>query len=115
MKLTEIRALNIGATLHTLDGRRVTYAGTAYGPSATHSRCTYAIVQNADGSRTRELPGNLTCPTAQTAAQKCTCVHTCAEDPQTACSLSGQWHVHPDNGLGIFGPCPEHPDAPGDL
>lgn len=48
-------------------------------------------------------------------ASECTCVFTCAEDPKTACSLSGEWHVHPDNGLGIFGPCPEHPDAPGDL
>jgi hypothetical protein len=38
----------------------------------------------------------------------CTCIHTCAEDPATACSLSGRWHVHPDE------PCPAHPDAPGD-
>ena len=38
----------------------------------------------------------------------CTCVHTCAEDPPTACSLSGEWHVHPGD------PCPVHPDAPGD-
>lgn len=51
----------------------------------------------------------------QLGALECTCVHTCAEDPVTACSLSGTWHVHPDDGLGIFGPCPEHPDAPGDL
>jgi hypothetical protein len=45
---------------------------------------------------------------------ECVCVHTCAEDPPTACSLSGQWHVHPDDGSGTFGPCPVHPDAPGD-
>ena len=45
----------------------------------------------------------------------CTCVFSCAEDPNTGCSLSGSWHVHPDNGTGVFGPCPEHPDAPGDL
>jgi hypothetical protein len=38
----------------------------------------------------------------------CTCIHTCAEDPPTACSLSGEWHVHPGD------PCPVHPDAPGD-
>ncbi|REF00376.1 hypothetical protein DFJ69_5908 [Thermomonospora umbrina] len=47
--------------------------------------------------------------------EECTCVFSCAEDRETACSLSGTWHVHPDNGLGIFGPCPAHPDAPGDL
>ncbi|WP_331762508.1 hypothetical protein OG612_45605 (plasmid) [Streptomyces sp. NBC_01527] len=47
---------------------------------------------------------------------ECTCVITCAEDPASACALSGQRHVHPDpSGLGTFGPCPEHPDAPGDL
>lgn len=44
----------------------------------------------------------------------CTCVTDCAEDPATACSLSGEPHVHPDNGEGTFGPCPFHPDAPGD-
>lgn len=38
----------------------------------------------------------------------CECVHTCAEDPATACSLSGEFHVHPDQ------LCPVHPDAPGD-
>lgn len=38
----------------------------------------------------------------------CTCYHTCAEDPNEACSLSGEWHVHPGE------PCPVHPDAPGD-
>lgn len=45
----------------------------------------------------------------------CRCVFSCADDPPTMCSLSGQWHVHPDAGNDIFGPCPEHPDAPGDL
>lgn len=45
----------------------------------------------------------------------CTCVHTCAEDPATACSLSGDWHVHPNCYPGdVMGPCPLHPDAPGD-
>jgi hypothetical protein len=39
---------------------------------------------------------------------ECTCVHDCADDPATACSLSGEWHVHPEE------PCPVHPDAPGD-
>lgn len=39
----------------------------------------------------------------------CECVYSCADDPATACSLSGEWHVHPD-----LGPCPAHPDAPGD-
>lgn len=45
----------------------------------------------------------------------CVCVVSCDEDPDTACSLSGTLHVHPDNGSGCFGPCPVHPDAPGDL
>lgn len=39
----------------------------------------------------------------------CTCYHTCADNPATACSLSGGFHVHAGE------PCPEHPDAPGDL
>lgn len=47
----------------------------------------------------------------------CTCVYSCADDPATACSLSGEWHVHPDSRSfpGTFGPCPVHPDAPGDI
>lgn len=47
---------------------------------------------------------------------ECTCVINCAEDPRTACSLSGRRHVHPEiPGMpGVYGPCPEHPDAPGD-
>lgn len=45
----------------------------------------------------------------------CRCVTSCEEDPDTACSLSGQPHVHPDDGSDTFGPCPAHPDAPGDL
>lgn len=49
---------------------------------------------------------------AQVAA--CVCVENCAEHPPTACSLSGTLHVHPDDGSGTFGPCPIHPDAPGD-
>lgn len=45
----------------------------------------------------------------------CRCVEDCASDPATACSLSGEPHVHPDDGLDTFGRCPQHPDAPGDL
>jgi hypothetical protein len=46
----------------------------------------------------------------------CTCVENCGEHPPTACSLDGFIpHVHPDDGSGTFGPCPVHPDAPGDL
>ncbi|AKN68693.1 hypothetical protein QR97_01735 [Streptomyces sp. PBH53] len=45
----------------------------------------------------------------------CTCVTNCAEDPKSACSLSGLRHVHPRTRTGQYGPCPEHPDAPGDL
>lgn len=41
-------------------------------------------------------------------AVKCACVHTCGEDPATACSLSGDFHVHAGK------PCSVHPYAPGD-
>lgn len=49
----------------------------------------------------------------------CTCVFSCGEDPATRCSWHNvEWHVHP-RGAGrygdLFGPCPVHPDAPGDL
>lgn len=47
--------------------------------------------------------------------QDCTCVEFCNEDPKTACSLSGRRHVHPASQGAGFGPCPVHPDAPGDL
>ncbi|MER7982440.1 hypothetical protein [Streptomyces sp. NPDC095817] len=46
--------------------------------------------------------------------QDCTCVEFCNEDPKTACSLSGRRHVHPASQGAGFGPCPVHPDAPGD-
>lgn len=45
----------------------------------------------------------------------CRCVVSCADDPATRCGLSGQPHVHPDDGTDTFGRCPVHPDAPGDL
>ncbi len=45
----------------------------------------------------------------------CLCVVSCADDPATMCSLSGEPHVHPNLYPGdVFGPCPVHPDAPGD-
>ncbi|MET8696849.1 hypothetical protein ABZV65_30415 [Streptomyces bauhiniae] len=46
----------------------------------------------------------------------CRCIVSCAEDPATACSLSGEQHVHPaiPGRPGVYGPCPLHPDAPGD-
>ncbi|WP_331732931.1 hypothetical protein OG613_48945 (plasmid) [Streptomyces sp. NBC_00015] len=50
--------------------------------------------------------------------RECTCVTHCAEDPATACSLSSkERHVHPalPGHPGVYGPCPRHPDAPGDL
>lgn len=64
-----------------------------------------------------EVPGHADLPDDRNGVDpsECTCVVSCAEDPATACSLSGRPHVHPDDGRGIFGPCPEHPDAPGDL
>lgn len=45
---------------------------------------------------------------------ECTCVLSCADDPTTRCSLSGEWHVHPDAQGPGFGLCPVHPGAPGD-
>lgn len=64
------------------------------------------------------LAGSATAPDAQPAEapEECACVLTCAEDPKTSCSLSGQRHVHPaiPDRPGVYGPCPEHPDAPGD-
>lgn len=45
----------------------------------------------------------------------CRCVLSCADHPVTACSLSGTWHVHPADEQGLFGPCPVHRGAPGDL
>lgn len=46
----------------------------------------------------------------------CLCVVSCNEHPATACSLSGQQHIHPElpGRPGVYGPCPVHPDAPGD-
>jgi hypothetical protein len=48
-------------------------------------------------------------------AEECRCVMSCADDPPTMCSLSGEPHVHPDDGSDTFGRCPVHPDAAGDL
>ena len=46
----------------------------------------------------------------------CTCIEYCDQDPKTACSLSGRPHVHPEiPGMpGVYGPCPIHPERPGD-
>ncbi|MEU6462186.1 hypothetical protein [Streptomyces sp. NPDC046976] len=45
----------------------------------------------------------------------CLCVVNCADDPATACGLSGQQHVHPEipGRPGVYGPCPVHPEIPG--
>jgi hypothetical protein len=53
------------------------------------------------------------CRATATVGAECRCVYSCADDPPTACHLSGDWHTHPDEDGG-FGPCPAHPDAPGD-
>ncbi|MFJ8676769.1 hypothetical protein [Streptomyces sp. NPDC093589] len=45
----------------------------------------------------------------------CTCVELCNEDPKSACGLSGRRHVHPASQGSGFGPCPVHPEAPGDV
>jgi hypothetical protein len=45
---------------------------------------------------------------ARSNSADCTCIMDCQDHPPTACSLSGEWHVHPGE------PCPVHPDAPGD-
>jgi hypothetical protein len=52
-------------------------------------------------------PGAVAGDEAKDAAD-CQCIFSCADDPQTMCSLSGEFHVHPE------WPCPVHPDAPGD-
>jgi hypothetical protein len=52
---------------------------------------------------------------SQDEIQDCTCVEFCAEDPKTACTLSGRQHVHPAGQGSGFGPCPVHPDVPGDV
>lgn len=44
----------------------------------------------------------------------CTCVINC-DEAEGGCSLAGQRHVHPRTRTGQYGPCPEHPEAPGDL
>ncbi|MFG2864695.1 hypothetical protein [Streptomyces sioyaensis] len=44
----------------------------------------------------------------------CTCVTNC-DEAKGGCSLAGRRHVHPRTRTGQYGPCPEHPDAPGDL
>lgn len=47
---------------------------------------------------------------------ECTCVEYCNQDPRTACRLSGTPHVHPADPShpGAYGPCPAHPERPGD-
>ncbi|WP_326742786.1 hypothetical protein [Streptomyces sp. NBC_01768] len=47
--------------------------------------------------------------------QDCMCVEFCNEDTKSACRLSGRRHVHPASQGSGFGPCPVHPDAPGDV
>ncbi|MEY9839433.1 hypothetical protein [Streptacidiphilus sp. EB103A] len=69
-----------------------------------------ALEAGADGQRSQAARR-----TALQDAQECTCVVSCADDPATACSHSGVLHVHPAGPVGTFGPCPVHPDAPGDL
>jgi hypothetical protein len=46
----------------------------------------------------------------------CTCIYDCADDSDTACSQSGDWHTHgtSNSGQDGLGRCPLHPDAPGD-
>lgn len=59
--------------------------------------------------------GKLTLAEDVADSRECRCVFSCADDPDTACSLSGTHHVHPGTRTGTFGRCPVHPDAPGDL
>lgn len=48
----------------------------------------------------------------------CTCIEYCDQDPETACSLSGTPHMHPEipGAPGVYGPCPvpAHQGRPGD-
>lgn len=45
-------------------------------------------------------------PPAKPSKPACECRYSCADDWATACSLSGEWHLHPGDS------CPVHPDAP---
>jgi hypothetical protein len=54
------------------------------------------------------LDSFLTVPDDDFDISACACVFSCADDPETACSLSGDFHVHAGD------PCLVHPDAPGD-
>lgn len=87
-------------------------------------RAAYALAQTvAEASRALlgglpspdDAPAPPPPPSAVADLNACTCVTDCAEHPPTACSLSGEPHVHPDDETGTFGACPVHPDAPGDL
>ncbi|SHU66420.1 Uncharacterised protein [Mycobacteroides abscessus subsp. abscessus] len=67
---------------------------------------------------TTPIPGNKEATTMSiTTMAECTCIYDCSNDHASRCSLSGSWHVHPDDPQtsGVFGPCPIHPDAPGDI
>jgi len=37
---------------------------------------------------------------------QCLCTFACDSDPRTACSLSGTYHLHSEDGA-----CPQHPNA----
>lgn len=108
-----IRAVTISHTCPTCGGPRgeakplnqhddgASYTVDVWSNPCGHVDMYSAVVREAAGRAIRETA-------------TCECVVSCADDPATACSLSGEPHVHPLQD-GIFGPCPVHPDAPGDL
>ncbi|GHF32895.1 hypothetical protein GCM10010218_12450 [Streptomyces mashuensis] len=56
----------------------------------------------------------LAAPSSSADEDACTCVTHC-DEAEGGCRLAGRRHVHPRTRTGQYGPCPEHPDAPGDL
>jgi hypothetical protein len=71
---------------------------------------------HADALYLDQLLTELASATPSEDLNDCPCVEFCNEDPKTACSLSGIPHVHPEiPGMpGVYGPCPVHPERPGD-
>ncbi|HEV7651313.1 MAG TPA: hypothetical protein VGP26_24450 [Actinophytocola sp.] len=90
----------------------IAHLATASGLDAVAIRSAL-LAHTTDGTTDGEDSEGFPVPARGQVKPDCLCVHTCADDPATACHLSGQWHTHPDE-EGGFGPCLVHPDAPGD-
>lgn len=80
---------------------------TAVASAAGISRKTLYAWIAAQDEHTQRRSGSMS-DDSRTGSQECECIYDCADDSSTRCSLSGEWHVHPE------WPCTVHPDAPGD-